>query len=104
MSHVAAIARLTAAAGQRSGLADALQLALDNVGTEDGTTHYILHTDDNDADVLWMYELYRSQADLEAHMGSPWFAELGPAIAPYLGGRPELTFVTPIGGKGLPTA
>ena len=48
-----------------------------------------------------MYELYEAKSDLEAHMGAPWFAELGPETGPFLAGRPELTFITPIGGKGL---
>jgi len=33
-------------------------------------------------------------------MGSEAFKALGPSIAPFLGGRPELSFVSPLGGKG----
>jgi hypothetical protein len=33
-------------------------------------------------------------------MGSEAFKALGPSIMPFLAGRPELIFVTPIGGKG----
>lgn len=101
MPNVAVVARVTAAPGQRSELAKALQLALDNVESEAGTRLYLLHEARDDDDVLWMYELYDTQADLESHMGSPWFAELGPAISPFLGGAPELTFLTPLGGKGI---
>ncbi|MGI9051322.1 MAG: putative quinol monooxygenase [Ilumatobacteraceae bacterium] len=101
MSAVAVIAKVPAAPGKRSELAAALQVALDNVEQEAGTRYYILHEDSKDEDVLWMYELYEAQSDLEAHMGAPWFAELGPNMAPLLGGRPELTFLNPLGGKGL---
>src|SRR5215204_1052018 len=101
MSAVACIAKVPSAPGKRAELAAALQAALGNVEQEAGTRYYILHEDDKDENILWMYELYEGQSDLEAHMRAPWFAELGPAIGPYLGGRPELTFVTPIGGKGL---
>lgn len=101
MHGVAVVAKIPAAPGRRGELAAALQLALDNVEQEAGTRCYILHEARDDADTLWMYELYGAQADLEAHMGAPWFAELGPAIGPYLGGAPELTFLVPIGGKGL---
>jgi quinol monooxygenase YgiN len=101
MSGVAVIARIPAAPGKRADLVAALQTALDNVESEPGTRYYILHEDAKDADTLWMYELYGAQADLEAHMGAPWYAELGPQLAPHLAGRPELTFLTPVGGKGL---
>ncbi len=100
MADVAVIARVPAAPGQRAELAKALQMALDNVEQEAGTRYYLLHEARDDEDTLWMYEMYETQGDLEAHMGSSWFAELGPAIAPFLGGRPELTFLKPLGGKG----
>ena len=35
-----------------------------------------------------------------AKLDSDAFKALGPAIMPFLAGRPELIFVTPIGGKG----
>ncbi len=48
-----------------------------------------LHDDKEDGDLLWMYEMYDDQAALELHMGSDSFKALGPAITPFLGGRPE---------------
>ena len=33
-------------------------------------------------------------------MGSDAFKALGPAIGPFLAGRPELNFVKSLGGKG----
>jgi len=101
MSKVAAIAKLTAKPGERDQLAKALQGALDNAETEAGTLIYALHTDGKDADVLWMYELYESQAALDAHMNGEVFKGLGPVIGPFLGGRPELHFCQPVGGKGV---
>lgn len=101
MSQISVIAKIPAAPGKRDELAAALQTALDTAAGEAGTRYYLLHTDDNDADMLWMYEMYESQADLESHMGSEAFKALGPAIGAFLGGRPELIFTKPIGGKGL---
>jgi quinol monooxygenase YgiN len=101
MSKVAAVAKLTAKPGERDLLAKALQGALDNAHTEPGTLVYALHTDAKEADVLWMCELYESQAALDAHMNGEVFKGLGPVIGPHLGGRPELHFITPIGGKGV---
>jgi quinol monooxygenase YgiN len=101
LSKVAVVAKIPAAPGKRDDLAAALQVALDNAMSEPGTLMYALHADSADADVLWMYELYSDQASLESHMGSEWFKELGPKLAPFLGGRPELHFCEPLGGKGL---
>ncbi len=98
--RVAVIARIPAAPGKRAELAAALQVALDTAAGEAGTTYYILHEDAKDADALWMYEMYAGQAALDEHMGSDAFKALGPAIGPFLGGRPELTFLRPVGGKG----
>lgn len=98
---VAVIAKIPARPGQRDDLAKALSTALETAKGERGTIYYILHTDDKDADVLWMYELYESQTALGEHMGSEAFKALGPAIGGLLGGAPELIFTKPVGGKGL---
>jgi len=101
MSNVAVVARLSAQPGKRDDLVAALQAALDNAESEPGTRYYILHTDDKDADAVWFYELYGSAEDLKAHSTSDAFKALGPTLASLLAGRPELTFLTPVGGKGL---
>jgi quinol monooxygenase YgiN len=100
MSKVAVWAKIPAAPGKRDELAAALGAALETAKGEAGTIYYILHNDPNDADALFMYEMYESQDSLTAHMGSEAFKALGPAITPFLGGRPELQFIEPIGGKG----
>ena len=89
MSKVAVWAKIPAAPGKRDDLAAALGNALETAKSEAGTVYYILHNDPNE-----------SQDALNLHMGSEAFKALGPAITPFLGGRPELHFVEPIGGKG----
>ena len=69
MKKVAVAAKVPAAPGKGAELAAALQFALDNVVSENGTLLYILHADAK--------------------------------MAPLMGGRPELIFLTPIAGKGL---
>ena len=100
MSKVALAVKLPAASGKGNELAAAMGEALDEVQKESGTRYYILHADPNEADVLYMYEMYESQDALNEHMGSEAFKALGPAIGPFLGGRPDLKFVAPLGGKG----
>jgi quinol monooxygenase YgiN len=101
VSKVAAIAKLTAQPGKRDELANGLNVMLDQVQGEEGTLAYILHNDNAEADALWFYELYTEQSALDAHMGSETYKGLGPVIGSLLAGRPELHFVTPLGGKGL---
>lgn len=99
--RVSVIAKLPAAPGKRDELAAAFEVAIANANGEDGTTYYILHADAKDADLLWVYEMYTSQAALDAHMGSDGFKALGGQLGPFMGGRPELIFMTPLIGKGL---
>ena len=101
MSQVAVIAKIPAAPGQRDQLVAALQAALATAEQEPGTLRYILHEDAADADTLWFYEMYTDQDALTAHGTSDAFKALGAAMKPFMGGRPELNFLKPIGGKGL---
>lgn len=101
MSQVAVIARIPVVPGKRAELVVAFQQALDNAAAEPGTLTYILHEDAKDPDVLWFYEMYVDQAAFEAHGTSAGMKALGPVVGPFMGGRPELTILNPVGGKGL---
>ena len=97
---VSVFAKISTQPGKRDDAVAALKPMLDHVESEPGTLVYVLHADAKNADVLWMYEVYADQASLEAHSGSATMKALGPALAPFLAGRPELMFAAPIGGKG----
>lgn len=101
MSTVSVIAKLPAAEGKGAELAEAFKAAFEHVNAEAGTRYYVLHSDASNADLLWVYELYESQEAMQAHMGGEWFAPFSKSLAPFMGGRPELFFLTPIAGKGL---
>jgi quinol monooxygenase YgiN len=101
MSKVAVIAKIRSAPGKRAELAKEFGTALSEVENEAGTLTYILHEDQKDEDLLWFYETYSDQDALKAHGSSEWMKALGPKLGPLMGGRPELTFLNPIGGKGL---
>ncbi|MCU1394542.1 MAG: hypothetical protein JWM34_2970 [Ilumatobacteraceae bacterium] len=101
MSKVAVIAKIPAQPGKRDELVAALQAALDNAEGEPDTLKYILHTDANDADVVWFYELYTDNDAFVAHGTSDAFKAIGASLRNLAGGRPELTILNPVGGKGL---
>jgi quinol monooxygenase YgiN len=98
---VAVLARIPAQPGKRDELVAALQAAIDNANTEDGTLLYILHTDDKDPDAVLFYELYSNQEAFTAHGTSDRFKEIGMSLRELAGGRPEITMLTPVIGKGL---
>jgi quinol monooxygenase YgiN len=101
MSQIAVIAKLPAAEGKRAELAAALQAMLDATESEPGTKSYILHEDQKDENLLWMYELYSDADALKAHQGSEAMKTIGPSLAGLFGGAPEMFFLNAISGKGL---
>ncbi|MFM8626689.1 MAG: putative quinol monooxygenase [Actinomycetota bacterium] len=101
MSQVSLIAKLPAAEGKGAELAEAFKAAFEHVNAEAGTRYYVLHSDASNADLLWIYEMYENQEAMQAHMGAEWFAPFSKSLAPLMGGRPEMFFLTPIAGKGL---
>jgi len=98
---VAVLAKIPALPGRRDELVAALHAFIDNANTEAGTLLYILHTDAKDPDSVYFYELYADQDALTAHGTSDAFKELGKGMRDLAGGRPELTILTPVVGKGL---
>jgi quinol monooxygenase YgiN len=98
---VAVFARIPAQPGRRDELVKALEAAIDNANTEEGTLTYILHVDDKEPDTVFFYELYTDQDALTAHGSSDFMKELGKSLRDLAGGRPELQILTPVIGKGL---
>ena len=101
MSGPAIIAKITAKPGKRDELIAGLQAALDNAEAEPGTLVYVLHTDNGDPDTVWFYERYDSQEGLDAHRTSDAMKAVGLELRDVAAGRPEITVVTPVSGKGL---
>lgn len=98
---VAVLARVPALPGRRDELVEKLQAAIDNANSEAGTLLYILHTNDKDPDAVFFYELYTDQEAFSTHGSSDRFKEIGATLRDVAGGRPELTILTPVVGKGL---
>jgi quinol monooxygenase YgiN len=100
MSGPAIIAKITAAPGKRAELIAALQGALANAETEPGTLVYLLHEDTADENGVWFYERYADDAALAAHGSSEFMKSFGKSLAGLTEGRPQLTFLRTVGGKG----
>ena len=101
MSRVAVLAKIAALPGKRDDLIAVMQAGLATAESEPGTLQYVMHEDASDPDVIWFYEVYESQEALAAHGSSEGMKALGKASREFAAGRPELTFLTPVGGKGV---
>jgi quinol monooxygenase YgiN len=98
---VAVLAKIPTQPGKRDELVKALEAAIDNANSEAGTLLYILHVDPKDDSAVYFYELYENQEAFTAHSTSDRFKEIGASLRDLAGGRPELTILTPVIGKGL---
>jgi quinol monooxygenase YgiN len=101
MSNVGVWVKLEINPGMRDEAVAVIQEALDAVQAEEGTLLYVLNADPENENVLYFYEAYANQDALIAHGSAPWFAAFGPKLKPVLAARPSMTFLTPLGGKGL---
>jgi quinol monooxygenase YgiN len=101
MSQIVLIAKITTQPGKRPEAVAAFQPLLDHAETEPGTLTYRLHEDANDADALWMYEVYADQAGLDAHRASDTMKTAGRALGQLLAGAPQLTYLSAVGGTPL---
>src|SRR3954447_20025130 len=101
MSQIAVLAKIPVQPDKRDEVIAAMQAQLDSVTeNEQGTIYYILHTDPKDDGSIVFYELYADQAAFDAHGKTESMKAMGPLIAPFMTGRPELKFFTPLKGKG----
>ena len=101
MSKVAVAVKIRVKAGQRDAMTAAVQPGLATAQGEAGTLTYLFHHDLVDENVVWFYELYEDDAASQAHMTSASFATWSKSLAPFIDGAPEMSFLKPVGGKGL---
>jgi len=95
------IGKMTAVPGARDALAAIL---LDGTGDMPGCLSYVVAADPEDADALWITEVWESR---EAHQASLQLPGVQAAIAqgrPLIAGFSDRHETTPIGGHGLPPA
>ncbi len=68
---------------------------------ETGTLIYLLHTDHEEPDTVWLYSRFRDRAALEAHRSTPVYAEVMKQIR-RLEVVSNLIDVQLVGNKGVP--
>ena len=101
MSKIALIAKLTAAEGKADELEQALGALIDASDSESGLEVYSAHRADDDPSTFYFFELYTDQAALDVHGKAEPMLGAMKALGGLLGGRPEVTRLTPVVAKGL---
>lgn len=101
MSKISLIAKLTAADGKADELESALAALIAAAEEEEGLEVYSAHRDNADGNVFYFFELYRDQAALDVHGKGDGMKQAMAALGAFLGGRPEVSLLTPVAAKGL---
>ncbi len=94
------IGRMTAAPAQRDAL---VEILLDGVTAMPGCLSYIVATDPEDDNAIWITEVWDSK---ESHEGSLLLPSVKEAISkamPLIAGFEKGTVTNPVGGHGLNT-
>jgi quinol monooxygenase YgiN len=102
MAKLAVIAKLVAKEGRGDDMAKALGTMIEAVENEPGTEVYVMHRSAQEPDSIWFYELYTDADASKAHSASDAMKQMFTDLADIIGGRPELTILEPVAGKGLP--
>ncbi len=88
--------RLTCNEGMRPALLDVLNSYADGLGEEPGTEMFIVGLDPDDANVVWLYEIFESDDAENAHRASSGFQSLMQAMPPMLDGPPAVLRTVPL--------
>jgi quinol monooxygenase YgiN len=81
---------IKAKAGQGDEMEKAIKQHAPKFLKDPGCKMYTVHRDLANPDSFFIYEQYDSEEDLKYHSASATFKEMGAAMGPYLGGKPEV--------------
>ena len=90
------LVRLQAKPGMRAALLDALNGYVDGLEEEPGTEMFVLSVDPDDADLVWLYEVFRDAAAQEEHRATSGFARLMTSMPELLAQSPGILRLDPL--------
>ena len=88
--------RLTANEGMRPALLDLLNTYANGLAEEPGTELFIVSMDPDDANIVWLYEIFADEDAENAHRSSTGFGVLMNAMPPLLNGPPAVLRTVPL--------
>lgn len=95
------IGKMSAVPGQRDAL---IAILLEGIDGMPGGLSYVVALDANDADAIWITEVWDSKASHDASLALPAVRNAIAKAKPLIASFGEGVVTTPIGGQGLPTA
>lgn len=93
------IGKMRAVAGQRDAL---ISILLEGTGEMPGCLSYVVATDPQDADAIWITEVWDSQASHQASLALPAVRDAIARGRPMIAGFDSHQATIPVGGVGLP--
>ena len=94
------IGKMTTKPGQRDAF---IAILLDGVSAMPGCLSYVVATDPNDAEGIWITEVWDSEASHKASLSLPAVREAIARGRPMIAGMSDQTITVPVGGHGLTT-
>ena len=88
--------RLTCNEGMRPALLDLLNTYANGLAEEPVTEMFIVALDPDDANVVWLYEIFADEEAENAHRASAGFQNLMQAMPPMLGAPPAVLRTVPL--------
>ena len=101
MPKVSLIAKLPLQPGKRDAFVEAFTPMMEAANDEAGTEIYVLNFQDDDENVVWVYELYTDDEAMALHSSSEAMAGLMTSLGDLVGGAPELIKCTPVLAEGV---
>jgi len=80
----------------RPALLDAIHRYSDGLEEEPGTELFIVHLDPDDANIVWLYEIFRDDDAQEEHRAADGFAQLMTELPDVLGAPPAILRLDPL--------
>lgn len=93
--------KFTTRAGQRDALVGLLMSGVAGGETMAGCQLYLINTAPTEPEVVWVTEVWRTQAEHDASLSLTSVRALIQQALPLLAGAPERIDVQPVGGVGL---
>ena len=101
MSRYGLFGSLRAQPGRRDELVALLREAVDLVADAPGCEVYIVSTSPDDADAVWIMELWASEADHDAVLRDDRIRQLIERARPLIAGMGDRVVLEPLAGKPL---
>jgi quinol monooxygenase YgiN len=100
VSKFAVVMKIVAHEGKGPELEAVFDSIFRQVEGEPGTELYVLNRSAADPDVLWLYEVFSSKSDFDAHCDTDTVRAFGPQLARLVASR-EIVQGEPVRGRGL---